>query len=94
VGTVRDGKWTQMPIRYFITDRGTLGVVLNCNELQAAFASWDSASTAQVSSQFVGFTLASPTQDGATVIGFRTGPISTARSARRRSCSIQPPARL
>ena len=69
-------KWTQMPIRYFITDRGALGVTSTQLQqaVQAAFASWDSAPTAQVSSQFVGFTLANPTQDGATVIGFQNRP--------------------
>src|SRR5262249_17120814 len=42
---------------------------------QAAFATWDAASTAQVSSQFVGFTLANPGEgDGKTVIGFQNRP--------------------
>ena len=70
-------KWSQLPIRYFITDRGTTGVT--STQLQqavlSAFATWDAVPTAQLSSQFVGFTLAAPTSgDGATVIGFQNRP--------------------
>jgi hypothetical protein len=70
-------KWPQMPIRYFITDQGTTGVTSTQLQqaVQAAFATWDAVSTAQVSSQFVGFTLADPSKgDGATVIGFQNRP--------------------
>lgn len=70
-------KWTQMPIRYFITDRGTAGVTSTQLQqaVQAAFTTWDAVTTAQVSSQFVGFTLASPTSgDGVTTIGFQNRP--------------------
>jgi hypothetical protein len=67
-------KWSQMPIRYFITDRGAGGVT--ATDLQGAvtrsFATWEAVPTATTSSQFVGFTLANPTSgDGATVIGFQ-----------------------
>lgn len=70
-------KWTQMPIRYFVTDRGTAGV--SAAQMQQtvlrSFATWDSVPSAQSSSEFVGFTLASPSQgDGATVIGFQNRP--------------------
>jgi hypothetical protein len=70
-------KWTQLPIRYFITDRGTTGV--NSTQLQqavqAAFSTWEAVPTAQSSSQFVGFTLSNPSSgDGATVIGFQNRP--------------------
>ena len=70
-------KWTQLPIRYFVTDRGTTGV--NSTQLQqavqAAFSTWEAVSTAQMSSQFVGFTLSNPSSgDGATVIGFQNRP--------------------
>lgn len=70
-------KWSQMPIRYFITDRGTTGVTSTQLQqaVQSAFATWEAVPTAQMSSQFVGFTLASPTSgDGATVIGFQNRP--------------------
>jgi len=70
-------KWSQLPIRYFVTDRGTSGVTSTQLQqaVQAAFATWDAVPTAQLSSQFVGFTLAGPTSgDGATVIGFQNRP--------------------
>lgn len=70
-------KWSQLPIRYFITDRGTSGVTSTQLQqaVQAAFATWDAVPTAVLSSQFVGFTLAGPTSgDGATVIGFQNRP--------------------
>ena len=70
-------KWSQLPIQYFITDRGTSGVT--ATDLQGAvarsFATWEAVPTAATSSQFVGFTLANPTSgDGATVIGFQNRP--------------------
>src|SRR4029078_12628744 len=67
-------KWSQLPIRYFITDRGVSGVTSTQLQqaVQAALATWDGVTTATVSSQFAGFTLANPTSgDGATVIGFQ-----------------------
>ena len=70
-------KWSQLPIRYFITDRGVSGVTSTQLQqaVQAAFATWDGVTTAQVSSQFAGFTLSNPTSgDGATVIGFQNRP--------------------
>jgi len=70
-------KWSQLPIRYFITDRGVSGVTSTQLQqaVQAAFATWDGVTTATVSSQFAGFTLANPTSgDGATVIGFQNRP--------------------
>jgi Matrixin len=70
-------KWSQLPIRYFITDRGTAGVTSTQLQqaVQAAFATWDGATTAQVSSQFVGFVQNNPTSgDGATTIGFQNRP--------------------
>jgi matrixin len=70
-------KWSQLPIRYFITDRGTTGVTSTQLQqaVQAAFATWDAVPTAELSSQFVGFTLAGPTSgDGTTVIGFQNRP--------------------
>jgi hypothetical protein len=70
-------KWSQLPIRYFITDRGTTGVTSTQLQqaVQAAFSTWDAVTTAEVSSQFVGFTLSAPSRgDGATVIGFQNRP--------------------
>jgi hypothetical protein len=70
-------KWTQLPIRYFVTDRGVSGVT--SAQLQQtvtrAFATWAAVPSAQVSSTFAGFTAAPPVQgDGATVIGFQNRP--------------------
>ena len=70
-------KWPQMPIRFFVTDRGTSGV--SSAQLQQtvvkAFGTWDAVPSARVSSEFVGFTLANASSgDGATVIGFQNRP--------------------
>jgi hypothetical protein len=70
-------KWSAMPIRYFVTDRGVPGV--SSQQLQdtvaRAFATWDAVPTAKTSSEFVGFTAAAPRGgDGATVIGFQNRP--------------------
>jgi len=70
-------KWSQMPIRYFVTDRGTTGVT--SAQLQQtvvkAFGTWDAVPSALLSSAFVGFTLANPSSgDGATVMGFQNRP--------------------
>jgi matrixin len=70
-------KWSQFPIRYLITDRGTSGVTSTQLQqtVQAAFSTWEAVPTATTSSQFVGFTLANPSsRDGATVIGFQSRP--------------------
>lgn len=70
-------KWSQMPIRYFVTDRGTTSVT--STQLQQtvtrAFGTWEAVPSARLSSSFAGFTLANPSQgDGATVIGFQNRP--------------------
>jgi len=70
-------KWGRLPVRYFISDRGVAGVT--SSQLQAsvahAFNTWHEVSTAEVSSSFVGFTLANPFEDdGMSVIGFRDRP--------------------
>jgi hypothetical protein len=70
-------KWGRLPVRYFITDRGVPGVT--SDQLQAAvgraFGTWHGVATAEVSSSFVGFTLANPFEDdGMSVIGFRDRP--------------------
>ena len=70
-------KWSQMPIRYFVTDRGAGGVSSTQFQqaVSRAFATWDGVSRAQISSTFAGFTLSNPSQgDGATVIGFQNRP--------------------
>ncbi len=51
-----------MPIRYFVTDRGTTGVTSTQfnRRCVAAFNTWDAVPTAQTSSQFVGFHAGEP----------------------------------
>ncbi len=70
-------KWSAMPIRYFVTDRGVPAVT--SQQLQQAvsnaFATWDAVPTAKTSSEFAGFTASTPRGgDGATVIGFQSRP--------------------
>jgi hypothetical protein len=65
------------PVRYFITNRDVPGVT--APQLQQAvdraFASWAAVPNVALSSQFVGFTSASPIgDDGANVIGFSNRP--------------------
>jgi hypothetical protein len=68
--------WTK-PIGYFVTNRSISGVT--AAQLQTTVANglneWDSPSTVQLPSQFLGFTSVDPdVDDGLTVIGFRSRP--------------------
>lgn len=70
-------KWSEFPIKYFITSRGVPGV--SAQQLQEAvgraFASWDAVPNTSLSSQFAGFTQASPLDgDDMNVIGFESRP--------------------
>jgi hypothetical protein len=70
-------RWGGFPIRYFVTDRSGGGV--SAAQVQQAiargFASWEAVDTASVSSEFVGFTGASPVSgDGLTTLGFVNRP--------------------
>jgi hypothetical protein len=70
-------RWAQVPIRYFVTDRGVAGVssAQFQDAVTRAFATWDAVPSAEISSTFVGFTAANPVRgDGATVIGFENRP--------------------
>jgi hypothetical protein len=70
-------KWSQMPIRYLVTNRDAPGVTASQFQttVDRAFRTWSSVATAQVTSEFVGFTGQSPVQgDGATVLGFQNRP--------------------
>jgi len=69
--------WAAFPIRYFVTNRDAAGVT--APQLQQAVAgaltTWSAVPNVSISSQFVGFTGASPvTGDGMTVIGFQNRP--------------------
>src|SRR5260221_2369261 len=70
-------RWSAFPIRYFITNRDVPGVT--APQLQqavaGALASWAAVPDVSISSQFVGFTGASPLPgDDMTVIGFQNRP--------------------
>jgi hypothetical protein len=70
-------KWNQFPIRYFVTDRPAAGV--SANDFQGAmtraFSTWQGVEGIQLSSEFAGFTQASPTSgDNLTVLGFASRP--------------------
>jgi hypothetical protein len=70
-------KWNRLPIRYFVTNRDVPGVTASQFQtaIQQAFRTWNGVATAQISSEFVGFTGAPPVQgDGATVLGFLSRP--------------------
>lgn len=70
-------KWGAFPIRYFVTNRDVPGV--NAQQFQQAiaraFATWDGVPDVQLSSQFVGFTGATPfDNDNISVLGFAARP--------------------
>ena len=66
-------RWTELPVRYFVTDRsaGQVSAQQFQSAIGRAFATWNGVETAETSSEFVGFTQAGPvTGDGMTVLGF------------------------
>jgi hypothetical protein len=70
-------KWSQSPVRYFISNQGVPGVT--SSDLQAAagraFATWQAVPTASITYQFAGVTSAMPGQDdGLSTIGFQSRP--------------------
>ena len=70
-------RFNSMPVRYFVTNRDVPGVTAPQLRDAAgrAFASWGGVPNMRLSSEFVGFTAASPLSgDNANVIGFTTRP--------------------
>lgn len=70
-------KWSRLPIRYFVNDRGSTGVTsAQFRDATArAFTTWQNVATAAASAQFVGFTLAEPDEeDGQNTMGFLSRP--------------------
>ena len=70
-------KWNQMPVKYYVTERGAPGV--GPSQLQAAvgraFATWEAVPSASISYQFGGFTAALPLEDdGRSTLGFLDKP--------------------
>jgi hypothetical protein len=70
-------EWRDFPIRYFVSDRGTDRVTAQQLEtaVTRAFNTWNAVETADTSSQFAGFTQASPgDEDDMNVIGYLNRP--------------------
>lgn len=70
-------KWSQQPVRYFVTNRDVPGVtaVQLRAALERAFRAWTDQPSASISTEFVGFTSADPSvDDNMSVIGFRSRP--------------------
>jgi hypothetical protein len=70
-------RWTERPVRYFVTSRGDNGV--NATQFQQAmaraFATWADQSTIDISFDFGGFVNAEPFEDdGMNVLGFQAEP--------------------
>ena len=82
LGTTVNGRvvgieWTDLPVRYFVTNRDVAGVT--APQLQAAtaraFGAWTGVDGVALSSDFVGFTGADPFEDDfVSVIGFQSRP--------------------
>jgi hypothetical protein len=69
--------WTTFPVRYFITNRDipNVSAAQLRDAVGRAFASWDAIPNTGLSSQFVGFTSASPLDDDSiNVLGFLNRP--------------------
>jgi hypothetical protein len=70
-------RWSQTPVKYFVSDTGVPGVsaVDFQNAVGRAFATWQSVPTASITYQFAGVTSALPgSDDGSSVLGFRSRP--------------------
>jgi hypothetical protein len=70
-------KWGRLPVRYYVTDRGTAGVssAQFRDAAARAFATWQNVGSASVSAQFIGFTSASPDEeDSQNTLGFEARP--------------------
>lgn len=71
-------RWTQLPARYFVSDRATVPGV-SVGDFQAAvtraFNTWQAVPTADIAYQFGGLTAALPGEDdGSSTLGFRDHP--------------------
>ena len=70
-------KWNQVPVKYYVTQRGVPGV--DASQLQAAvgraFGRWEAVPSASIAYQFAGFTAAPPLDDdGMSTLGFLDRP--------------------
>jgi hypothetical protein len=71
-------RWTQTPVRYFVSDGASVpgvGVADFQAAIARAFDSWQAVPTASITYQFGGLTAAVPGQDdGSSTLGFRDRP--------------------
>ena len=70
-------KWTQTPVRYFVSTASVPGVTSTDLQgaLARAFATWQAVPTASITYQFAGVTAADPgSDDGSSVLGFQNRP--------------------
>jgi hypothetical protein len=70
-------KWNQLPVRYFVTDRGVSGVTSTQfrDAASRAFATWQNVATASASATFAGLTSAEPDdEDNQNTLGFQSRP--------------------
>jgi len=82
LGTTVNGRnvtlqWKTFPIRYFVSNRGVPGVTPNQLQqtITTAFSTWETVDGVSLSSQFAGFTSASPLDDDSvSVLGFVNRP--------------------
>jgi hypothetical protein len=78
VGTqVVQVKWSRLPVRYFVTDRGTTGVTATQfrDAATRAFGTRQGVASASVSATFAGFTSAEPDdEDNQNTLGFASRP--------------------
>lgn len=76
-GRITTVRWTDRPVRYFVTNRGDNGVTASQFQqaMTRAFATWENEPTIDISFTFVGFTGAEPfDDDGMNVLGFQAEP--------------------
>lgn len=70
-------KWSRLPVRYYVTDRGTTGVTATQfrDAAARAFGTWQGVASASVSATFAGFTVAEPDEeDNQNTLGFASRP--------------------
>jgi hypothetical protein len=70
-------KWTETPLRYFVSDQDIPGVTAEAfrSAVERAFATWQAVPTSSITYQFAGFTSARPDDDdGLSTLGFVPRP--------------------
>ena len=76
-GNLVNLRFSDFPVRYFVTNRDVPGVTAPQAQqaVERAFAAWAAAPNVNITSEFVGFTGANPSQgDGVNVLGFQNRP--------------------